>query len=72
MTNIQKQIVYRLAKDILEVVEEVGIAPSSSIFLALQDQGASLNQFNSIMGTLVDRGYLILDNDAYTCTGKTL
>ena len=72
MTNIQKQIIYRLAKDILEVVEEVGIAPASSIFRALQDQGASLNQFNSIMGTLVDRGYLILDNDAYTRTGKTL
>ena len=72
MNTEQKQIVRTIARHILATIEEVGGAPASAIYLALKEQGATLNQYNSIMTTLKDRGYVTLENDVYQVTGKIL
>tara|TARA_R110000868_G_scaffold78507_1_gene223996 strand:- start:511 stop:729 length:219 start_codon:yes stop_codon:yes gene_type:complete len=72
MNTEQMQIVKRIARHILATISEVGVAPASAIYLALQEQGATLNQFNSIMTTLVEKGYVTSENDAYQITDKIL
>ena len=72
MNTEQMQIVKRIARHILATISEVGVAPASAIYLALKEQGATLNQFNSIMTTLVEKGFVTLENDAYQITGKIL
>ena len=72
MNTEQRQIVLRLVRHILATIAEVGVAPASAIYLALSAKGATLNQFNSIMTTLVEKGFVTLENDAYRVTGKIL
>lgn len=73
MTAEQKRLVLIIARHIMATIKEVGgWSPASPIFLALKTQGASENQCRSIMTTLVDKGYLTLEHDVYTLTGKIL
>ena len=47
MNTEQMQIVKRIARHILATISEVGVAPASAIYLALKEQGATLNQFKA-------------------------
>ena len=67
MTNQQIKALQSIAKGIIEScnIDSVG-APSGIIYSTLMAHGASLNQFNSIMQTLVSKGFLAHDADCHT------
>jgi predicted transcriptional regulator len=67
MTNQQIKALQSIAKGIIEScnIDSIG-APSSAIYAALMGHGASLNQFNSIMDTLVKHGFLTHDSECHT------
>ena len=67
MTKTQVQALQSIAKGIIEScnIDSIG-APSGIIYSTLMGHGASLNQFNSIMQTLVSQGFLIHDADCHT------
>jgi hypothetical protein len=58
---------------VIEAVEAAGEqgAPGGVLYAAMQAHGASLSQFQSLMLTLTNPGYLVLDGDCYRCTSKT-
>lgn len=67
MTNNQIQALQSIAKGIIESANFSPIgAPSGVIYSALIGHGASLNQFQSIMDTLVRSGFLTHDSDCHT------
>jgi hypothetical protein len=74
MTNEQKAALRAIARSIVQTVAEVDFAPASSIHRALQDHGASVNQCDSILNSLVAHDFLVYDTDnhTYTATGKVL
>lgn len=53
----------RLGLGVLEAVEEAGVmgAPGGPLYAAMMSAGASLQQFQSFMGTLTSKGMLTLD-----------
>ena len=67
MDNHQIQALQSIAKGIIESanLSPTG-APSGVIYSALMGHGASLNQFQSIMDTLVRSGFLTHDADCQT------
>jgi len=67
MTNNQIKALQSIGKEIIEScnIDSIG-APSGAIYSALMAHGASLNQFNSIMDTLVKHGFLTHDADCHT------
>jgi predicted transcriptional regulator len=67
MTNQQIKALQSIGKGIIEScnIDSIG-APSSVIYAALMAHGASLNQFQSIMNTLVRSGFLTHDTDCQT------
>ena len=73
MTPTQIRAVAQVSLGVLEAVEVAGHqgAPGGVLFAAMQAQGASLNQFQSIMGTLTKPGYLVLEDDCYRSTPTT-
>jgi len=67
MTNNQIKALQSIGKSIIEScnIDSTG-APSGIIYAALMGHGASLNQFQSIMDTLVSSGFLTHDNECHT------
>ena len=67
MTNQQIKALQSIGKGIIEScnIDSIG-APSGVIYAALMGHGASLNQCQSIMNTLVDNGFLTHDVDCQT------
>lgn len=66
MTPEQIATVRKIAKAIIEAVHEVGEAPAGAIYAALQSQGASENQFNSLMAGAVKGGLLTHCQESHT------
>jgi hypothetical protein len=67
MNNQQIQALQSIAKGIIESANLSPIgAPSGVIYSALMGHGASLNQFQSIMDTLVKCQFLTHDTECHT------
>lgn len=73
MTPNQLKALATVSLGVLEAVAVAGEqgAPGGVLYAAMQDQGATLNQFQSIMGTMTKPGYLELENDCYRSTSST-
>ena len=67
MTNQQIKALQSIGKGIIESanLSPTG-APSGIIYSALMAHGATLNQFQSIMDTLVRSGFLTHDTECHT------
>ena len=67
MTKQQILALQSIGKGIIEAanIDSIG-APSGVIYSALMGQGATFNQFEQIMSTLVRHGFLSHDVDAST------
>jgi len=67
MTKQQILALQSIGKGIIEAanIDSIG-APSGVIYSALMSHGASFNQFQQIMSTLVRHGFLSHDDDANT------
>ncbi len=67
MTREQVVALREIARSILDTVKECGEtgAPGGILYAGLMTAGCTFNQFNSIMGGLVNAGYLRLDTDVY-------
>ena len=67
MTKQQILALQSIGKGIIEAanIDSIG-APSGVIYSALMSHGASFNQFQQIMSTLVRHGFLSHDDDAST------
>lgn len=65
--------VARISIAVLDSVEEAGEigAPAGPLYAAMQAQGATLSQFQSLMGTLTRPAYLALEDDCYFTPPKT-
>lgn len=75
MTRLSRAPIRALATVSLGVIEAVEAAgeqgaPGGVLYAAMQAQGTSLSQFQSLMLTLTNPGYLVLDGDCYRCTPK--
>lgn len=68
MTPQQVKALQSVAKAIIESCKT--FAPGGVIYAALMAQGCTLNQFEQIMGQLVNAGMLTQDGDCYTATDK--
>lgn len=68
MTPQQVKALQAIAKAIIESCKT--FAPGGVIYAALMAQGCTLNQFEQIMGQLVNAGMLTQDGDCYTATDK--
>jgi hypothetical protein len=68
------QMLARIGLGVLEAAETAGDlgAPGGVLYAAMQAHGATLNQFQSFMGTLTRPGYLELDGDYYRITQSGL
>jgi predicted transcriptional regulator len=67
MTKQQILALQSIGKGIIEAanIDSIG-APSGVIYSALMSHGATFNQFEQIMSTLVRHGFLSHDDDAST------
>ena len=67
MTKDQIKALQSIGKGIIEAanIDSIG-APSGVIYSALMSHGATFNQFQQIMSTLVRHGFLSHDDDAST------
>ena len=67
MTKQQILALQSIGKGIIEAanIDSIG-APSGIIYSALMGQGATFNQFQQIMSTLVRHGFLSHDDDSST------
>lgn len=67
ITAQQQRALNLIVSAILDTVREVAPlgAPASALYLACTKHGASLNQFESLMGALVRLGALKLEADCY-------
>ena len=72
MTSQQIQALRAIAKAILATITECKEAPAGVLYAGLMAQGCSLDQFQSIMGTLERNGFVSLECDVYRATGKQL
>lgn len=68
MTPQQVKALQSVAKAIIESCKT--FAPGGVIYAALMAQGCTLNQFEQIMGQLVNAGMLTQDGECYTATDK--
>ena len=65
-TNTASRAIIAICAAIVEAVKEVPEgAPSSSLYLALHEQGCSLAQYEQIMGALVETGRLRKEGHLY-------
>lgn len=73
LNQTQLRTVAQVSLAVLETVQEAGAngAPSGHIYAALMTQGATLSQFQSLMGTLTRPGHLVLHGDCYHPTATT-
>jgi hypothetical protein len=68
MTPEQVRALQQIAKGIIESCQT--FAPGGVIYAALMSKGCSLNQYQQIMGQLVQAGMLTQDGECYTATEK--
>lgn len=66
MTHQQIRALQSIAAGIIQSARD--FAPAGAIYAALQSQGCTLSQFDSIMGTLTRQGFLTHDPEAHTYT----
>jgi hypothetical protein len=73
MSPTQVRALAQVSLGVLEAVEASGDqgAPGGVLYAAMQAQGATLTQFESIMRTLTNPGYLVLADECYHSTSKT-
>ena len=76
MSRLTPTHVHALATASLGVIEAVEAAgdhgaPAGIVFAAMQAQGASFNQFLSLMTTLIRPGYLTMEDNCYRSTATT-
>jgi len=73
MTPTQIRAIATVSLGVIEAVEAGGEtgAPGGILFAAMQAQGATHQQYEGIMRTLTNPGYLVLDGDCYRSTPKT-
>ena len=76
MSSMSPKQIKTLALVSLAVIEAVEVAgeqgaPGGVLYAAMQANGASLTQFQSLMGTLTRPGYLVLEDDCYRSTTRT-
>ena len=73
MTKDQLMVLATVSLGIIEAVAVAGEqgAPGGVLYAAMQAQGATHNQFQSIMGTMTKPGYLVLEDDCYRSTSST-
>lgn len=73
MNPTQMRAVATVSLGVIEAVEAAGHigAPGGVLYAAMQAQGATLQQYQAVMGTLTNPGYLVLDGDCYQSTPKT-
>ena len=66
-TTTQQQAINTVVRAVLETIQEMGTdgAPSGVLFAALQTQGCTLSQFQSLMGALERAGKVALRYDCY-------
>lgn len=64
------EVLQKIGLGVLEAVEAGGVlgAPGGVLYAAMQVQGATLNQYQSIMNGMVGNGLLTLDSDCYSMT----
>lgn len=74
MTPMQIHALATASLGVIEAVEVAGEqgAPGGILYASMQAHGASLSQFQSLMQTLVNPGYLALEDDCYRSTRRTL
>ena len=70
MNQAQIELLQRIGLGVMEAVEAADDfgAPAGPMFAAMQAQGASLNQFQSIMGGLIRKGMLTEVNQCFYIT----
>ena len=70
MTPDQIFAAQRIGASILESIEEAGKlgAPSGVLYAALQTAGCTLNQYQSILATMTNRGFVVDDEHCLTIT----
>jgi len=73
MTPTQIRALATASLGVIEAVEAGGEtgAPAGIVYAALQAQGASFNQFLSLMTTLIRPGYLTMEDNCYRSTSTT-
>lgn len=73
MNAIQLRAVATVSLGVIEAVEAAGEtgAPAGVLYSAMQAQGATFNQFLSLMTTLVRPGYLTMEDNCYHSTPTT-
>lgn len=74
MTPTQIHALATVSLGVIQAVEVAGEqgAPAGVLYAAMQAQGASFTQFQSLMGTLVRPGYLTVEDNCYRSTPTTL
>lgn len=70
MTREQILAAQRIGAVVLETIQDAGElgAPSGVIYAALQTQGCTLNQYQSLLAPLVSRGFVVNDDHSLTMT----
>jgi len=70
MTPHQILAVQKLGSAVLEAIEHSGDlgAPSGVMYAALSSQGCTLQQYQSLMGSMKRRGLVSEEGDCYTIT----
>lgn len=73
MTPTQVHALATASLGVVEAVEAGGEqgAPAGVLYAAMHAQGASFNQFENLMATMVRPGYLTLDENCYRITDTT-
>jgi Neuraminidase (sialidase) len=73
MTPLQIRAVATASLGVIEAVEAGGEngAPAGVVYAAMQAQGASFNQFMSLMTKVIRPGYLTLVDNCYRSTPTT-
>lgn len=73
MTPTQLRTVAQVSLGVIEAVEIAGEQGARAVVLyaAMQAQGATFNQFMSLMTTLVRPGYLTMEDNYYRATSTT-
>lgn len=70
MTPTQIRTAQTIGLAVMETIQESGTlgAPSGVLFAAMQAQGCTLQQFESLMGPMLRKGFVELDALCYTIT----
>ncbi|ABD72142.1 hypothetical protein Rfer_4456 (plasmid) [Rhodoferax ferrireducens T118] len=70
LTKKQVLAVQKVGLAVLEAIQAAGElgAPSGALYAALQHQGCTLTQYQSLTGSMERRGFVIQESDCFTIT----